>query len=81
MAEDLVVLQIHKQRQLVIDAFYIESCHIADNTLQWLVNIHLCKKQIRVYFEGNSGRFVLNNASPDFLFPGSYSICVHTDLT
>ncbi len=41
MTDDLVVPEIHIQREFVIDALHIESRHVTHNTLQRPVDLHL----------------------------------------
>ena len=48
MADDFVVPQIHVQRQFVIDAFDVKCRHIADDTLERPVHVHLREQQIGV---------------------------------
>ena len=48
MADDLVVPQIHVQRQFVIDAFDVKCRHIANDTLERPVHVHLREQQIGV---------------------------------
>ena len=46
MADDLIVPQVHIQRQFMVDAFHIESGHVAYDALQWFVYLHLSHEQI-----------------------------------
>ena len=49
MAYNLVVPEIHVQRQFIVHSLRIERCHITDNTLQWTVDLNFREKQIREY--------------------------------
>jgi hypothetical protein len=47
MRHDLIVPQVHVQRQFVVDAMHPERCHVADDTLQRPVDGEPCRQQVR----------------------------------
>ena len=48
MADNLIVPQVHVQRQFVVHAIYVERRHIAGNALKRLVNSQFTQKQIGI---------------------------------
>ena len=48
MADNLVVPQIHVERQFVIYTVYTKCGHIADDALKRLVDLQLCHEQIGI---------------------------------
>lgn len=59
MAYNLVVPQIHVQRQFIIHSLHIEHCHVADDALQRPVDLDFRKKQVREDAVRVSGLLVL----------------------
>ena len=47
MRYDLVVPEIHVERQLIVNAMHPESGHVADNAFQRASNDELCRQKIR----------------------------------
>ncbi len=72
MADDLVVPQIHIQRQLIIYALHIESRHVADDALKRPVDSQFCHKQIREYTARIARLFVPVMLCPAF-DPGNFA--------
>ena len=52
VTDDFIVPEIHVKRQFIVDAFHVESRHVAHNALQRSVYLHLAQEQIGVYSIG-----------------------------
>lgn len=48
MTDNLVVPQIHVQRQLIVDTLYIECRHVADDALERAIHIDLGEQQVGI---------------------------------
>ena len=51
MGHDLIIPEIHIQRQLIVDTVHPECCHITDDAFQRPVNNQLGRQQVREYPE------------------------------
>lgn len=64
--KDLVVAEVYVQRKLIINTLHIESRHVADNTLQRSVNLHLDHEQVWIYLGRASKLLVFIVLRPAF---------------